>query len=160
MPHSLRLLSVAVGVGAAVIGSLASAHHSQVGIFDSRETIEVTGVIKTISWRNPHGQILLTATNPDGTETEWDAETASIAVMRNRGAEPSAVVVGDRVTIAGAPSVRGRKEILATSSHSAGRRRTSPKARAGGSSAARRSKPTYRKRRRRPMAFSASGRRT
>jgi hypothetical protein len=36
-------------------------------------------------------------------------------VLRNRGAEPSAVVVGDKVTIAGAPSVRGRNEILANS---------------------------------------------
>jgi hypothetical protein len=35
--------------------------------------------------------------------------------MRNRGAEPSAVVAGDRVTISGAPSSRGRNEILARS---------------------------------------------
>ncbi|HET7925276.1 MAG TPA: DUF6152 family protein [Rhodanobacteraceae bacterium] len=102
-------------LGAASFGGLALAHHSQAGIFDSRETIEVKGVIKTISWRNPHGQILLDVTNADGTHSEWDAETASIAVLRNRGAEPSAVIVGDRVTISGAPSVRGRNEILARS---------------------------------------------
>src|SRR5512134_1911513 len=113
MVRSLRLVILAAG--AASFAGFALAHHSQAGIFDSRQTIEVKGVIKTISWRNPHGQILLTVSNPDGTETEGDAETASIAVMRNRGAEPSAVVVGDRVTIAGAPSVRGRNEILTRS---------------------------------------------
>lgn len=113
MLRSLRLVSVAAGV--AGLASLAAAHHSQVGIFDSAKNIEVTGVIKSISWRNPHGQILLNVTGADGSVTEWDAETASIAVLRNRGAEPSAVVVGDRVTIAGAPSVRGRNEILARS---------------------------------------------
>jgi hypothetical protein len=112
MLRSLRLVGLAAGIA---LASLASAHHSQVGIFDSQKNVEVTGVIKSISWRNPHGQILLTSTNADGTTTEWDAETASIAVLRNRGAEPSAVVVGDRVTIAGAPSVRGRNEILARS---------------------------------------------
>ena len=113
MLRSLRVVSLLAGV---TLGAgFAAAHHSQAGIFDSAKNIEVTGVIKTISWRNPHGQILLTAKNADGTETEWDAETASIAVLRNRGAEPSAVVVGDRVTIAGAPSVRGRNEILARS---------------------------------------------
>ena len=112
----LRLLYLACSAaGAASFGGLALAHHSQAGIFDSRETIEVSGVIKSISWRNPHGQILLEAANADGSKTVWDAETASIAVMRNRGAEPSAVVVGDRVTISGAPSVRGRNEILARS---------------------------------------------
>ncbi len=113
MLRSVGLVSLAAS--AAAIAGAALAHHSQAGIFDSQQTIEVSGVIKSISWRNPHGQILLDVTNPDGTRTEWDAETASIAVMRNRGAEPSAVVVGDRVTIAGAPSVRGRNEILANS---------------------------------------------
>lgn len=92
-----------------------SAHHSQAGIFDSRQNIEITGTIKSVSWRNPHGQLLLNVSNTDGTTTVWDAETASISVLRNRGVEPSAVVVGDRVTIAGAPSVRGRNEILARS---------------------------------------------
>ena len=113
MSRLMRFAGCIAGVTA--VSSVALAHHSQIGIFDSSKTIEVSGVIRTISWRNPHGQILLAVTNPDGSVTEWDAETASIAVMRNRGAEPSAVVVGDRVTIAGAPSVRGRNEILTRS---------------------------------------------
>ncbi len=112
MPRSICLVSVLAAAAMAGFAGVAAAHHSQAGIFDSRQTIEVTGVIKSISWRNPHGQILLDVTNADGSHSEWDAETASIAVMRNRGAEPSAVVVGDRVTLAGAPSVRGRNEIL------------------------------------------------
>jgi len=92
-----------------------NAHHSQVGIFDSRETIEVTGVIKSVSWRNPHGQILLDVTDDNGNVVEWDAETASISILRNRGADGSSIVVGDTVTIAGAPSSRNRPEILARS---------------------------------------------
>src|SRR5690606_14320027 len=113
MSQLLRLCALAAGLVGFVGGS--SAHHSQAGIFDSKQTIEVSGVIKSISWRNPHGQILLDVTNADGSVSTWDAETASIAVLRNRGAEPSAVMVGDKVTIAGAPSVRGRNEILANS---------------------------------------------
>ena len=110
-----------------------------------------------------------TATNADGTDTEWDAETASIAVMRNRGAEPSAVVVGDRVTIAGAPS-RARPQRDPRAQHAAvARLRVHVRRRAGvlprrqepaASSAARRSKPTSRRRRPRPTASSASGRRS
>jgi hypothetical protein len=113
MLRSLRLAGVAAGV--TVLAGSALAHHSQAGIFDSKETVEVTGVIKAVSWRNPHGQILLSVTDASGKETVWDAETASIAVLRNREADGSAVVVGDRVTIAGAPSSRGRPEILARS---------------------------------------------
>jgi hypothetical protein len=98
-----------------VLAAPAIAHHSQVGIFDSSRRIEVTGVIKSVSWRNPHGQIILEATDENGQVVEWDAETASISVLRNRGVEPSSIVVGERVTIAGAPSVRDRREILASS---------------------------------------------
>ena len=81
---SRLMRSAGVVAGITVLASVALAHHSQIGIFDSSKTMELTGVIKTISWRNPHGQILLTVSNADGSETVWDAETASIAVMRNR----------------------------------------------------------------------------
>ena len=102
----------AFGVMVLVAGS-ALAHHSQVGLFDSDQTIEITGIVTYVSWRNPHGQILLDVTDENGNVTEWDAETASISVMRNRGLDgTNAVAVGDRVTIAGAPSSRGRPEIL------------------------------------------------
>jgi hypothetical protein len=98
-----------------VFAATAHAHHSQAGIFNSRETIEVTGVIKSVSWRNPHGQILLDVTDERGNVVEWDAETASISILRNRGVEGSSIQVGERVTIAGSPSMRNRPEILATS---------------------------------------------
>ena len=94
---------------------IAHAHHSQAGIFDSSKTIEVSGVIKSVSWRNPHGQILLTVKDAKGAETVWDAETASISILRNRGVDGSSIRVGDRVTIAGSPSLRNRPEILARS---------------------------------------------
>lgn len=100
----------------ALLACTAWAHHSQVGLFDSDATIEISGVVKSVSWRNPHGQIIVEVTDEDGTVTEWDAETASIGVLRNRGVAPGdAVEAGDLVTIAGASSVRNRPQILATS---------------------------------------------
>src|SRR6187402_1977128 len=106
---------VSLVVGLAVFGDLAHAHHSQAGIFDSKKTIEVSGVVKSVSWRNPHGQILLSVKDEKGTETVWDAETASISILRNRGVDGSSIHVGDRLTIAGSPSMRNRPEILARS---------------------------------------------
>ena len=113
MRQYFRVVSLVVGL--AVFGDFAHAHHSQAGIFDSRKTIEVTGVVKSVSWRNPHGQILLSVRDEKGVETIWDAETASISILRNRGVDGSPVRVGDRVTIAGSPSMRARPEILARS---------------------------------------------
>ncbi|HET9269467.1 MAG TPA: DUF6152 family protein [Vicinamibacterales bacterium] len=105
----------ALFIGLALLADAAGAHHSQAGIFESTKTIEITGVIKSVSWRNPHGQILLSVRDETGKETVWDAETASVSILRNRGADGSSIRVGDRVTIAGSPSVRNRPEILARS---------------------------------------------
>ena len=86
------------------------AHHSSVGVFDTSRTIEVTGTVESVSWRNPHGQIVLAG--DDG--REWHAETSAISMMRNRGISPGDVIaVGDRVTVAGSPPVRDVAEILA-----------------------------------------------
>lgn len=110
-----KILLCAAGCWLAAAG-IAAAHHSQAGLFDSNGTIEINGVVTKVSWRNPHGQILLDVTDEDGNVTEWDAETASISVLRIRGVDPGdAVSVGDRVTIAGAPSVRNRPQVLARS---------------------------------------------
>src|SRR5499427_3208540 len=113
MRRSVRLVSLVLGFNMFV--GIAHAHHSQAGIFDASKTIEVTGVVKSVSWRNPHGQILLSVKDEKGIETIWDAETASISILRNRGVDGSSIHAGDRLTIAGSPSMRNRPEILARS---------------------------------------------
>ena len=75
MLRIVRLVGLFAGL--TLVASFARAHHSQAGIFDSSKNIEVTGVIKSVSWRNPHGQILLSVKDEKGVETVWDAETAS-----------------------------------------------------------------------------------
>ncbi len=98
------------------LSASASAHHSQAGLFDSNRTIELTGVVKSVSWSNPHGHIVIVVTDDKGAMTEWDAETASISILRNRGADAEGVInIGDKITIAGSPPRRDMPQILATS---------------------------------------------
>ena len=111
MRRIVLLLSFVLSL--ALFAANALAHHSQAGIFDSNKTIEITGIIKSVSWRNPHGQILLSVKNEKGVETVWDAETASISILRIRGVDGTSIHAGDRVTIAGSPSLRNRPELLA-----------------------------------------------
>src|SRR5436190_14239721 len=113
MRRFVRLVCLALVLNLFV--GFAHAHHSQAGIFDSGKTIEVSGIVKSVSWRNPHGQIILSVKDERGRETVWDAETASISILRNRGVDGSSIRVGDRLTIAGSPSMRSRPEILARS---------------------------------------------
>src|SRR6185436_7737856 len=113
MRQFVRLMSLVLAL--TVFVGVAHAHHSQAGIFDPSKTIEVTGIVKSVSWRNPHGQILLSVKDAKGAETVWDAETASISILRNRGVDGSSIRVGDRLTIAGSSSLRARPEMLARS---------------------------------------------
>lgn len=110
MPRRTALFTLVL---AGVLPGAAAAHHSQAGLFNPAETIEVTGVVKSVSWRNPHGHIIFTVTDAAGNAVDWDAETASVSVLRIRGLGVVDLKAGDRVTIAGAPSSRGRPEILA-----------------------------------------------
>lgn len=95
------------------ISSQVIAHHSTVGIYDNSRRVEVTGTIKSISWRNPHGRITLDVVE-EGNTIEWEAETASISILRNRGVTSDLLKVGDVITIAGEPSRRGEPVMFGT----------------------------------------------
>lgn len=111
MSYKFALFTLVIVSG--VHSGTTMAHHSQAGLFDPAGTIEVTGVVKSVSWRNPHGHIIFTVTDDAGKAVDWDAETASVSVLRIRGLDTVDLKAGDRVTIAGAPSRRNRPEILA-----------------------------------------------
>jgi len=99
---------------ALLLPALSWAHHSTVGIFDADRRIEVTGTITRISWRNPHGRIFLAVEDEQGGVTEWEVETASISILRNRGVSSEVIQEGDVVTVAGQPSRRNRPFMLGT----------------------------------------------
>ena len=53
-----------------LFASSVNAHHSTVALFHGDQTIEVTGVIEQISWRNPHGYILFSVDDESGDSEE------------------------------------------------------------------------------------------
>ena len=91
----------------------AVAHHSTVAIYDSSQTVEVTGVVDEVSWRNPHGRLLLRSQDESGAEVVWEAETPAVVIFRILGISQNLIEVGDRITIAGAPARRAPNEMAA-----------------------------------------------
>jgi Family of unknown function (DUF6152) len=85
------------------------AHHSTTAIYDSSRNVEVTGTVEEISWRNPHGRLVLRA--EDG--TVWEAETPATVVLRILGIREDFIHVGDRITVAGLPARRTPNELSA-----------------------------------------------
>ena len=86
--------------------SVAGAHHSTVAIYDQNRTIEVTGVVNEIHWRNPHGRILLDVEDAPGETVQWEVETPAVVILRILGIGQGFIAPGDRITIAGPPARR------------------------------------------------------
>jgi hypothetical protein len=93
----------------AALAEDASAHHSTVAIYDSSATVEATGVVEEISWRNPHGRLVLR----DNDGAVWEAEMPATVVLRILGIRQDLIDVGDRITMAGAPARRAEREMNA-----------------------------------------------
>ena len=102
-----RKVQLSLLAAALFTATTAFAHHSTVAIYDASKRIEVTGIVTSVSWRNPHGRIVLDVTDANGDTTEWQAEVPSSTVLRNRKVREDVITVGERVTIAGEPSRRG-----------------------------------------------------
>jgi hypothetical protein len=99
----LRIVTLAVGLGSA---AGAVAHHSTVAIYDSSRVVEATGTVEEISWRNPHGHLVIRTENETGGTALWEAEIPAIVVLRILGISDDLISVGDRITMAGSPARR------------------------------------------------------
>jgi len=98
---------IVAGVTAWVwLGAVAVAHHS-VGVnFDNSKAMNLTGRIKEVDIRNPHSQITLEVTQPDGMVKEWFIEWSDKNALIRRKVPYQLLRVGDTVTVNASPSRR------------------------------------------------------
>ena len=101
-----------VGLLLALSGSV-TAHHSIVP-FDTNTFVELEGEISEVSWRNPHVRLKMLVQNQAGETEEWELEGDSANATIRQGLTRDSISLGERVRIAGNPSNRGRRELLAT----------------------------------------------
>ena len=84
--------------------SLVQAHHST-AMYDDDGPIEISGIVTSIEWENPHAKILVTAQNRD----EWSIELDPPILLEELGWQQDALRVGDTITIRGAPAKSGAR---------------------------------------------------
>lgn len=108
----------AVTMFAAVIGIflpwVAAAHHSTYANFDKSKSIELEGEITRVLWRNPHVRFTIKVLDDAGQEVFWNIETTSVSHLRNQDVPKALIQVGDKVRLAGNPSLQGRSEMWVT----------------------------------------------
>jgi hypothetical protein len=102
-----RIAKATIIAGCLFLSSdLLMAHHSVAANFDQSKTMDVTGKVKEFEIRNPHSQITLEVTKPDGTITEFYVEWSDKNALLRRTVPVDKIKVGDKVTVSVSPSKR------------------------------------------------------
>jgi len=86
------------------------AHHSTASVYDPAKEVKVTGALSKLQFVNPHGSIVITVENPDGTTTDWTFTTGSTTALATRGISkvgPNALKIGEELTVTGTPARNG-----------------------------------------------------
>ena len=89
-------------------------HHSTGGFYDTDTTIEVTGTVTEVFWRNPHVGLTLEVTNDAGETELWEIEGGAWNTVQRRGVTSETVAIGDEIRVAGNPATRGVKAVWVT----------------------------------------------
>ena len=95
----IKRIAAASAIALCLSAGAALAHHSVSVNFDTTKAFDVTGIVKEVKIRNPHSQIILAVTNPDGTMKEWFIEWNDRNAMVRRKVPFDRLKVGDKVTV-------------------------------------------------------------
>ena len=63
----------------------ALAHHSSPAVYDLERTVEVTGELVDVAWRNPHVKLTLRVPDANGEATLWTLEANAPSMLEERG---------------------------------------------------------------------------
>jgi len=108
-----RAAGVAVAIGASLMGSPLSAHHSTAE-YDAAKVVEARGEVVSVIWRNPHVRFQVSTKAIDGNEQLWDIESADLTRLDRAGLPRDLLKVGDVISFAGNPSTRTERRMYVT----------------------------------------------
>ena len=94
-----------IGASAVVVStlSLAYAHHSITGVYDTRREVAVEGAVTEFHFVSPH-PFVLARVDRNGTAEQWRFDMDNRNEMREIGVTADTLRAGDRVAVAGHPA--------------------------------------------------------
>ena len=95
----------AVAAATTMLAAPASAHHSA-AVYDRSRTLVLKGVVKELSWGNPHSWVEIETAGAK--PTSWTIELEGPSVMQREGWSSHSLLPGDRVTARVMPLKDGR----------------------------------------------------
>jgi hypothetical protein len=87
------------GAVLALTPSPGAAHHSFAAEYDSKNPIDLDGVVTKVEWMNPHAHIYVDAKGKDGKLYNWNLELASPNMMTRNGWKRDSIKKGDLVKV-------------------------------------------------------------
>jgi hypothetical protein len=87
------------GVALAFAASAPALAHHSYSMFDAKQNKELSGVVQTFKWTNPHSYIEVLVTDDKGQTATWTAECGSPAQMVRNGWRSSSLKPGDKVVL-------------------------------------------------------------
>ena len=105
-----RAFGCVVAFGGLLAGASLQAHHSTAGVYDPAKEVTVKGALAKLQFVNPHGSIVVTVKNADGTTTDWTFTTGSATALASQGMTkvgPKALKIGEELTVLFTPARNG-----------------------------------------------------
>jgi Family of unknown function (DUF6152) len=113
--EAMKVRVLAVLAGVLMLSLTAQAHHSFTSFFDLTKTVEISGVVKSVKLVNPHPEMIVEVTEPNGTKTIWTitGRATGSGILR-AGWNADTVPLGMNVKVEGHPSRKdGARNIAA-----------------------------------------------
>lgn len=88
----------ALSLACLLAATAASAHHS-FAMFDATKEVTVQGVVKQLTWSNPHVWLDVVVTDETGEGKVWGLESLAVGLLYRNGWTADSLKPGDNVTV-------------------------------------------------------------
>lgn len=111
MKGSTLLATIGSGAVSLLLAGQAIAHHSFAAEFEDRSG-QVSGVVTSVLFTNPHPRYHLLVTLEDGTTQDWELQGQSVTNLRASGWDSDFLQVGEQVTARGSLGRNGSHKLF------------------------------------------------
>lgn len=101
MDIKLKLIAIALAAGGLALPAQGIAHHSFAAEFDADNPIDLTGIVTSVKWANPHTFFYIDVETENGDWENWALELGSPNGLMRRGWTRNSLKIGDTVSVSG-----------------------------------------------------------
>jgi uncharacterized protein DUF6152 len=98
---SSKVAALVAGFALVCVAAPAFAHHGFDTEYDGKKKVKLEGVVKEVSWTNPHMRVYIDVTDAGGKVTTWNMELTSPNSVQRQGWGRNSLLPGEKVVFEG-----------------------------------------------------------